>query len=76
MSQLRKKFSSDELKNLFDRYLQNEVQRKYIQDILRIKKNRFFLLLKQYKETLWSSRFNIKERSSMSHLSRDRTEYP
>jgi len=50
MSQLHKRFSSDELKKLFDRYLQNEIERKYIQEILGIKKSRFFLLLKQYKE--------------------------
>ncbi len=50
MSQLHKRFSSDELKKLFDRYLHNEVKRKYIQDVLRIKKSRFFLLLKQYKQ--------------------------
>jgi len=50
MSQLHKRFSSDELKKLFDRYLQNEVERKYIQNILGIKKRRFFMLLKQYKE--------------------------
>ena len=50
MSQLHKRFSSDELKKLFDRYLQNEVERKYIQEILGIKKRRFFMLLKQYKE--------------------------
>jgi hypothetical protein len=50
MSQLHKRFSSDEIKNLFDRYYQNEVKRKYIQDVLEIKKSRFFLLLKQYKQ--------------------------
>jgi hypothetical protein len=50
MSQLHKRFLSDELKKLFDRYLQNEVERKYIQEILGIKKRRFFMLLKQYKE--------------------------
>jgi transposase len=50
MSQLHKRFSSEELKELFNRYRQNEVKRKYIQEILGIKKSRFFLLLKQYKE--------------------------
>jgi transposase len=50
MSQLHKRFSSDELKKLFDRYLRNEIERKYIQEILGIKKRRFFMLLKQYKE--------------------------
>ena len=50
MSQLHKRFSADELKKLFGRYLQKEVKRKHIQDVLRIKKSRFFLLLKQYKK--------------------------
>jgi hypothetical protein len=50
MSQLHKRFSSDQLKELFERYLQNEIERKYIQEILGIKKSRFFMLLKQYKE--------------------------
>src|SRR4030043_946060 len=58
MSQLHKRFSSDELKELFDRYLQNEVERKYIQEILGIKKRRFFMLLKQYKEN--STDFTIQ----------------
>jgi hypothetical protein len=47
---LHKRFSADELKKLFGRYLQKEVKRKHIQDVLRIKKSRFFLLLKQYKK--------------------------
>ena len=50
MSQLHKRFSSEELKELFNRYRQNEVKRKYIQEVLGIKKSRFFLLLRQYKE--------------------------
>ena len=50
MSQLHKRFSSNQLKELFERYLQNEIERKYIQEILGIKKSRFFMLLKQYKE--------------------------
>jgi len=36
MSQLHKRFSSDQLKELFERYLQNEIERKYIQEILEI----------------------------------------
>lgn len=50
MSQLHKRFSSDQLKELFARYLRNEIERTYIQEILGIKKSRFFMLLKQYKE--------------------------
>jgi len=50
MSQLHKRFPPDQLKELFERYLQNEIERKYIQEILGIKKSRFFMLLKEYKE--------------------------
>jgi transposase len=70
MSQLHKRFSSDELKRLFDRYLRNEVERKYIQDILGIKKRRFFMLLKQYKEN--PTEFTIQyQRTTPPRISKD-----
>ncbi len=50
MSQLHKRFTSDEVKRLLERYLKTEIERTYIQEILGIKKRRFFALLKQYKE--------------------------
>ena len=50
MSQIHKRFTSDQVKELFDRYSKNEIERKYIQEILGIKKTRFFMVLKQYKE--------------------------
>ena len=50
MSQLHKRFTSDQVKKLLDRYLKNEIERAYIQEILGIKRRRFFALLKQYKE--------------------------
>jgi hypothetical protein len=50
MSQLHKRFTSDQVKELLDRYSKNEIERKYIQAILEIRKRRFFVLLKQYKE--------------------------
>jgi transposase len=70
MSQLHKRFSSDELKKLFDRYLRNEVERNYIQDILGIKKRRFFMLLKQYKEN--PTEFTIQyQRTTPPRISKD-----
>ena len=51
MSQVHKRFTSDQVKELFERYLKNEVKREYLQEILGIKKRRFFVLLKQYRET-------------------------
>jgi len=50
MSQLHKRFTSDQVKELLERYLKNEIERKYIQEILGIKRRRFFMLLKEYKE--------------------------
>jgi hypothetical protein len=49
MSQLHKRFTSDQVKELLDRYSKSEVERRYIQEILGIKKRRLFVLLKQYK---------------------------
>ena len=50
MSQLHKRFTSDQVKELLERYLKKEVERLYIQEILAIKKRRFFTLINQYKE--------------------------
>jgi transposase len=50
MSQLHKRFTSDQVKELLDRYLKKEIERKYIQQILKIGKSRFFMLLQRYKE--------------------------
>jgi hypothetical protein len=58
MSQVHKRFTSDQVKELLDRYLKNEVEREYLQEILGIKKRRFFVLLKQYRED--PQRFTIQ----------------
>jgi len=50
MSQVHKRFTSDQVKELLERYSNNEIERKYIQEILGIKKRRFFALLKRYKK--------------------------
>jgi hypothetical protein len=50
MSQVHKRFTSDQVKELLERYLRNEIERKYVQEILGIKERRFFALVKQYRE--------------------------
>jgi len=50
MSQLHKRFTSDQVKEFLERYSKNEIERKYVQEILGIKRRRFFMLLKEYKE--------------------------
>lgn len=50
MKHLHKKFSDSNVKELIQRYLNKEIERKYLQEILGIKKARFFELLKKYRE--------------------------
>jgi hypothetical protein len=70
MSQLHKRFTSDQVKELLQRYVKNEIERKYIQEILGIRKRRFFMLLKQYKQN--PQHFAIQyQRITPSRLSPD-----
>ncbi len=50
MTQLHKRITDAQVKELLRRYLRKEVERKYIQEILLIGKRRFFSLIKQYRE--------------------------
>lgn len=50
MAQLHKKFTDNQVEELIKRYLNKEIERKYIQEILGIGKTRFFALVKKYHE--------------------------
>lgn len=50
MTQIHKNFTDDQVKELLSRYIAKEVEREYIQEMLGIKRRRFFELLKKYKE--------------------------
>jgi hypothetical protein len=50
MSQIHKRFTCDEVKELLERYSKKEIERKYIQEILGIGKSRFFMLMSQHRE--------------------------
>src|SRR3989304_2171676 len=47
MAQPHKKFTDSQIKELLERYVRNEIERKYVQQILGIKDRRFFILIKQ-----------------------------
>lgn len=49
MKQLHTKFTDLQIKEIIGRYLKKEIERKYIQKILGIKKTRFFALVKRLK---------------------------
>ena len=70
MSQLHKRFTSDQVKELLERYLKKEVERSYIQEILSIRRRRFFTLLNQYKE--YPQHFSIQyQRTTAARISRE-----
>ena len=49
MSQLHKRFTTEQVKELLERYINKKIERKHIEDLLIIKKRQFFKLLKEYK---------------------------
>lgn len=49
MAQLHKRFTDEQIKGLLKRYLKKELERRYLQEILGIKKRRFFKLVKEYR---------------------------
>ena len=50
MKQLHKKFNDCQVKDLIARYLQKKIERKDLQEVLGIKKTRFFALVKRLKD--------------------------
>ena len=70
MSQIHKRFTSDQVRELLERYSKKQMERKYIQEILGIKRRRFFMLVKQYKEN--PQHFTIQyERNTPPRISQD-----
>jgi hypothetical protein len=41
MSQLHKRLTDQQVKDLIERYLKNEIERKYVQEVLGVRKVRF-----------------------------------
>ncbi len=70
MSQIHKRFTCEEVKELLERYSKKEIERKYIQEILGIGKSRFFMLISQYRED--PQHFTIHyERNTPARISKD-----
>lgn len=49
MTQIHKKFTDEQVKDFMQRYLNNELKREHIQQVLKIKRRQFFKLLKEYR---------------------------
>lgn len=50
MRQLHKKFTTEQVKDLLQRYVEKKIERKYIQEILGLKKAMFFRVLQRYRD--------------------------
>lgn len=57
-TQLHNRFSDEQIKELLSMYLKGKITRKYLQDLLKIKKSRFFVLIKKFKTN--PNTFSIK----------------
>lgn len=62
MAQLHKQFTDSQVKELLKRYVKREIEIHYVLEILDIKRSRFFLLLKHYKEC--PDKFSIQYKRS------------
>ena len=51
MVQLHKRFTDSQVKELIERYLRKEIERRYIQEVLGIGKTRFFALINAYRHS-------------------------
>jgi signal recognition particle subunit SEC65 len=49
MGQLHKKFTTDQVVELLERYIDKKIERQHIQDIFGIKKRQFFNILNEYR---------------------------
>jgi len=69
--QLHKRFSVEEVKALFQKYLYEGIELVYILETLKIKKSRFFKLLKEYKRNPNNFSIQYKRKSSTRRISAD-----
>jgi len=69
--QLHKRFSTEEVKMLFKKYLDEKVKLTYILEILKIKRRRFFKLLKEYRKNPEGFSVQYKRKSATRKIGKD-----
>jgi len=67
--QLHKRFSDEQVKMLLEKYLDEKVDPIYILEILKVKRSRFFELLKQYRSNPDSFSIQYKRKSATRRIS-------
>jgi len=71
VKQLHKRFSTQEVKMLLEKYLNEKVKLIYILEILKIKRSRFFELLKQYKSDPDNFSIRYKRKNTTRRISEE-----
>ena len=61
--QIHKKFTTEQLKELLEHYINKKIERKYIQEIFGIKKAMFFRILKKYRNSPKNFSINYSRKS-------------
>lgn len=69
--QLHKRFSTQEVKMLLEKYLNEKVELVYILEILKIRRSRFFELLKQYKSDPDNFSIQYERKRATRKISKD-----
>ena len=69
--QLHKRFSAEEVKALFRKYLYEGIELIYVLETLKIKKSRFFSLLKEYARDPNNFSLQYKRKSATRRISAD-----
>jgi len=71
MEQLHKKFKDSQVKELIYRYLEKEIERSYIEEILGIKRRRFYQLVKKYRDNPDNFSIEYKRKKPTRKISKD-----
>jgi len=71
MKQLHKKFNDCQVKDLMTRYLQKKIERKDLQEVLGIKRTRFFALIKRLKDDPKNFSILYSRRTPSRKISKD-----
>jgi len=71
MEQLHKKFTDSQVKELIYRYLEKEIEKSYIEEILRIKRRRFYQLVKKYQDNPDNFSIEYKRKKASRKISKD-----
>lgn len=65
MTQLHKKFADSQVKEIMERYLKKEIERRYLHEILGIGQTRFFALIKEYRKN--PDNFSVQYERKITH---------